>query len=432
MKCDYPLVSIALLAYNHEQYIEDNLLGLLKQDYPNMELIILDDASGDRTVEIIESWMEKLKEKFGKVVFFKNKKNSGNIPYNVNRMLKEAEGVFCKSISGDDIMADNCIAKLVQCLIDNPQCSVAYSNQYIVGDDYKRGDEIHSSNQFYIHRKSEIETKDLFRKLMFGNCIAAPSAMIKREVFEKLGFYDESMIYEDYEFWIRVAYHGGLFYYLNECLVYYRRGNSSLTNYSSEESKRKIRTSMAAVGKTLKKYFHYLSKEDQKKCKELYYRSHLELCRDAKFWRGTFAILYQMKRNKFSNPGLEEANQHSDKHLSLFLMMNQWVKIKQEGKSLVSYFEKKSYKRIAIYGMSYAGETLLDELKGTGIEVAYAIDKNSDNIYTNINIVSAEDSLEEVDVIVVTAITFFDEIRQQLASKVTCPIVSLEDILYEV
>ena len=123
---------------------------------------------------------------------------------------------------------------------------------------------------------------------------------------------------------------------------------------------------------------------------------------------------------------------HSEKHLALFVMMNQWVRVKQDGKSLVSFFEKNGYKKIAIYGMSYAGETLLNELKDSGISVAYGIDRNADVIYTDVNIVSMEDNLEEVDAIVVTAITFFDEIEEKLSAKVDCPIISLEDILYDV
>lgn len=123
----------------------------------------------------------------------------------------------------------------------------------------------------------------------------------------------------------------------------------------------------------------------------------------------------------------------SDKHLALFLMMNQWVKVKQEGKNLSSYFEKNGYKKIAVYGMSYAGETLLDELKDTGVDVAYGIDKSYDSIYSDVvDIVSMEDELQKVDAIVVTAITFFDEIEEQLSKKIDCPIISLEDILYEV
>ena len=122
----------------------------------------------------------------------------------------------------------------------------------------------------------------------------------------------------------------------------------------------------------------------------------------------------------------------SNKHLALFLMMNQWVLVKQEGKNLASYFEKNNYRKIAVYGMSYAGERLLNELKGSGIEVAYGIDQNADGIYSDIKIVTKEDALEPVDAIVVTPVFFFQEIEKDLAEKVDCPILSLEDILYEV
>lgn len=124
--------------------------------------------------------------------------------------------------------------------------------------------------------------------------------------------------------------------------------------------------------------------------------------------------------------------EYSDKHLALFLMMNQWVKVKQQGKSLASYFEKNGYKKIAIYGMSYAGETLVDELTDTGIEIAYGIDKRADSIYADVDIVSMDDTLENVDAIVVTAITFYDEIEEKLSERLECPVISLEDILYEI
>lgn len=122
----------------------------------------------------------------------------------------------------------------------------------------------------------------------------------------------------------------------------------------------------------------------------------------------------------------------SDKHLALFLLMNQWVKVKQEGKDLTSYFEANGYKKIAVYGMSYVGETFVDELKGTDVEIAYGIDKNADGIYADIDIVSAEDELQNVDAVVVTAITYFNEIEDMLKEKLDCPIISLEDVLYEV
>ena len=129
---------------------------------------------------------------------------------------------------------------------------------------------------------------------------------------------------------------------------------------------------------------------------------------------------------------IEQERKMAKKHLDLYLMMNQWVKVKQEGKNLAAYFEKNGYKNIAIYGMSYAGETLLEELRETQIQVVYGIDKNAENIYSDISILSLEDTLDDVDAIVVTAVTFFDEIEDELHKKVNCPILSLEDILYEV
>lgn len=122
----------------------------------------------------------------------------------------------------------------------------------------------------------------------------------------------------------------------------------------------------------------------------------------------------------------------SDKHLELFLMMNQWVKVKQDGKHLADYLEREGYKNIAIYGMSYAGETLVKELKNTNINVAYGIDKKGEAVYADVEVFSLEDEFEKVDAVIVTAITFFDEIEQELSEKLDCAIISLEDILYEV
>ncbi|GFI01447.1 hypothetical protein IMSAGC005_00269 [Lachnospiraceae bacterium] len=134
---------------------------------------------------------------------------------------------------------------------------------------------------------------------------------------------------------------------------------------------------------------------------------------------------------KVKEESLKQANHYGSKHLEMFLMMNQWVRVKQKGGNLASFFAENNYKRIAIYGMGYAGETLIEELKGTDIEVAYGIDQKADSIFADIKVVLPDNSLDDVDAIVVTAITFFDEIEERLSKKVDCPILSLEDILYE-
>lgn len=120
----------------------------------------------------------------------------------------------------------------------------------------------------------------------------------------------------------------------------------------------------------------------------------------------------------------------SDKHLALYLLMNQWVKVKQQGKSIPQYLLQKGYKKIAIYGMNYVGETLFDELNNSEIEIAYAIDKNAEGIYAEVDMFSPDDTLPEADAVIVTPVFFFDEIEELLSTKTEADIISLEDILY--
>ena len=136
--------------------------------------------------------------------------------------------------------------------------------------------------------------------------------------------------------------------------------------------------------------------------------------------------------SKIMGRSLANKKNMSDKHLALFLMMNQWVKVKQEDKNISEYFEENNIKRIAIYGMSYVGERLIEELKVSNIEVAYGIDREAKALNMDVEVVTLDDDLKEVDAVVVTAITFYEEIAEKLEKKLKCPVISLEDILYEV
>lgn len=139
---------------------------------------------------------------------------------------------------------------------------------------------------------------------------------------------------------------------------------------------------------------------------------------------GVYAAVRAMKKK------LNHKAKMSDKHLALFLMMNEWVRIKQENKSIAEYLEKEGYQEIAVYGINYAGETLIRELEGSAVSVKYGIDRNADNICAEIEVMTPEKELPKVDAVIVTAITAFDEIEEKLSMQMDCPILSLEDILY--
>lgn len=134
----------------------------------------------------------------------------------------------------------------------------------------------------------------------------------------------------------------------------------------------------------------------------------------------------------FQGKTIEQKSQKVDKFKSYYNMLNQWLILKQEGKSLEKYFLDNGYKTIAVYGMGEMGNRLYDELKGSSVEIKYAIDKNAASTYSELEVVDPEDDFTEVDAVIVSAIFAFDEVEELLQKKVDCPVISLEDVVYEV
>ena len=120
----------------------------------------------------------------------------------------------------------------------------------------------------------------------------------------------------------------------------------------------------------------------------------------------------------------------SNKYWQSYLMMNEWLQLKQKGRNLSEFFKERGYKNIAIYGMHHTGVTLQNELDGTGINICYGIDANADSIYSDIEVKKPSDELPPVDVVIVTPIYYFIEIEEKLEDKVTCPILSLDDVIF--
>ena len=132
---------------------------------------------------------------------------------------------------------------------------------------------------------------------------------------------------------------------------------------------------------------------------------------------------------------LLEKDRKIDKFKSYYHMVNQWLAIKQNGKRLTDYLETKGYKTIAIYGLGEMGRSLINELEKSKIEIAYGLDKVIGNSFDSIKtylLDEIEDIKEDVDVVIVTAIFAFDEIYNNIVDNFNCPIISLEDIIYDV
>ena len=168
--------------------------------------------------------------------------------------------------------------------------------------------------------------------------------------------------------------------------------------------------------------FWYMGKMDNYKIKKLF----------VNFVTGSLSFIagILLMDNKMQKK-IDEEKKMNGKNVCIMKMLNQWIRNKNEGKSIAEYLLVNGYKRVAIYGMGFVGENLFEELRHTGIEVKYAIDNNADNLaYGNLNIIKPDKNMKHIDVIIVTAIYYYDEIEETLRTITDDSVISLEEIIY--
>ena len=121
-----------------------------------------------------------------------------------------------------------------------------------------------------------------------------------------------------------------------------------------------------------------------------------------------------------------------EKYKANYELLDKWLFIIENQKNVSEYLSKKKYKNIAIYGFSSIGKHLYTELKKEKFNIKYVFDQNTSLKYESLKIKQIEDIRDDVDVIIVTAIFYYDEIRNMLGDKVKCPIISLREIIEEI
>lgn len=107
-----------------------------------------------------------------------------------------------------------------------------------------------------------------------------------------------------------------------------------------------------------------------------------------------------------------------------------WMMMKREGKSVEKYLQEHGINSIAIYGMSELGNRLYQELKDSLIEIKYGMDMNAGIQLKDLRVIRPKDNDENVDAVVVTALTTFDDVKIGLRQKGYTNILALDEILY--
>jgi len=178
--------------YNGKKKLSKSIKSVLNQTYTNYEFIIIDDASKDNSLELMNNYA--LKDNRIKVI--KNKINIG-LTKSINKGISIAQGELIVRQDGDDFLLPNHLEKLLFFFNNNPEyafCGV---------------------NGFSIQNKKDLlnffEFNDIRKNLLFRNCFNHSGIVIRKNIFEKYGKYDETYRYgQDYELWCRLIYKYGL------------------------------------------------------------------------------------------------------------------------------------------------------------------------------------------------------------------------------
>lgn len=206
------LISVIMPAYNAEKYIAKSIESVINQSYRNLELIIVNDCSVDKTEEIIDSYCN-LDKRIKKYV---NKKNSG-VSYSRNFGVKNAKGDWIAFLDSDDIWQENKLQKQINLLQQKEsQPILIYTGSSFI-------DENDEPYEYIMNVPKSVQYKELLKQ----NVISCSSVLVKKEIIKSIKM-EKDNLHEDFLVWLKILKnYNTCAYGINEPLLIYRISKKS-------------------------------------------------------------------------------------------------------------------------------------------------------------------------------------------------------------
>ena len=209
MSDNQALVSIVMPAYNCEKYVVEAINSVLAQTYRNWELLVLDDGSKDKTLQIIEEFSQK----DSRIKALPNGKNMG-VSATRNRGIELASGEWIAFLDSDDMWKPEKLEKQFE-IVEKEAAEFLFTGSSYIneeGEPYKG--------------IFEVPEKITYKKLRNQNVISCSSVLVKKKYFEHIKMEKDEM-HEDYAVWLRILKTGVTAFGVNEPLLIYRISRNS-------------------------------------------------------------------------------------------------------------------------------------------------------------------------------------------------------------
>jgi len=185
------VISVITPSYNQAQFLEETILSVLGQDYPNLEYIVVDGGSTDGSVEIIKKYADRL-------AYWVSEPDRGQ-SHAINKGLERATGEIVAWLNSDDLYCPGTLSTVARYFAEHPEVAVVYGNSEYVAEDGKH-------LGYYPARPYD-------RRALFGqfagdiaNYIPQPSVFMRLEAPRPAQLVDERLRYAlDYDLWGRLA-----------------------------------------------------------------------------------------------------------------------------------------------------------------------------------------------------------------------------------
>jgi len=218
-----PWVTVICVCYNHEDYVEEALRSVVEQTHPNVELIVIDNGSTDGSASRIARFVQR----HPAIRFLRNSVNVG-LNRAFNQGLALAGGRYVVDLSADDVLLPNRLAQQADLFekLAGPYAVVFSNAAYI--DEQGGQTAVHYPVDSKGQALASVPSGDVFRNVLESYFICTPTMMMRRDVLNELGGYDEALSYEDFDFWVRSS---RLYYYAyqDEVLTLKRQLPTSLS-----------------------------------------------------------------------------------------------------------------------------------------------------------------------------------------------------------
>lgn len=192
-----PLVSVIIPSYNSAIFLPEAIDSVISQDYSNWELIIIDDGSTDETASLVSKYLSK-DDRIS--YFFQTNQKMASAR---NSGIRLARGKYVAFLDADNIFLPDKLSKQVSFMETNLECGVSYGKiNYFYNKD---------KSILYKNEQPEF-SGDIFEKVLPRNFINVLAVMVRKELFDKFGAFQEGWYACDEHYvWINLSYHGAIF-----------------------------------------------------------------------------------------------------------------------------------------------------------------------------------------------------------------------------